>query len=146
MGRRLVADAELKTGWAPVDKLHSALGLDVLDRALNIVGDDISTEQQAACHELALPGVTLHHLVTGLEARVSQITDGVLFVGGFSSGDNRSVGGEGEVNTGESRRQINKLWSTTVDMTHGTKFVWNSFKSTLSEPSNRSEAVMDETT
>ena len=29
---------------------------------------------------------------------------------------------------------------------YGTKFVWNSFKSTLSEPSNRSEAVMDDTT
>jgi hypothetical protein len=30
--------------------------------------------------------------------------------------------------------------------THGTKLVWNSFKSTLSEPSNRNEAVIDETT
>ena len=30
--------------------------------------------------------------------------------------------------------------------THGTKLVWNSFKSTLSDPSNRNEAVMDETT
>ena len=30
--------------------------------------------------------------------------------------------------------------------THGTRLVWNSFKSTLSEPSNRRDAVMDETT
>ena len=29
---------------------------------------------------------------------------------------------------------------------YGTKFVWNSFRSTLSEPSNRSEAVIEETT
>ena len=29
---------------------------------------------------------------------------------------------------------------------HGTKLVWNSFKSTFKEPSNRSEAVIDETT
>ena len=28
----------------------------------------------------------------------------------------------------------------------GTKLVWNSFKSTFKEPSNRREAVMDETT
>ena len=29
---------------------------------------------------------------------------------------------------------------------YGTKLVWNSFRSTLSEPSKRSEAVMDDTT
>ena len=31
-------------------------------------------------------------------------------------------------------------------MTYGTKLVWNSFKSTLSEPSKRREAVIEETT
>jgi hypothetical protein len=30
--------------------------------------------------------------------------------------------------------------------TYGTKLVWNSFKSTLREPSKRKEAVIDETT
>ena len=30
--------------------------------------------------------------------------------------------------------------------TYGTKFVWNSLRSTFNEPSNRSEAVTDETT
>jgi hypothetical protein len=30
--------------------------------------------------------------------------------------------------------------------THGTKLVWNSFKSTLREPSKRREAVIEETT
>ena len=30
--------------------------------------------------------------------------------------------------------------------TYGTKFVWNSFKSTFKEPSKRKEAVIDETT
>ena len=32
------------------------------------------------------------------------------------------------------------------DVTHGTRLVWNSFKSTLREPSKRRDAVMDETT
>lgn len=30
--------------------------------------------------------------------------------------------------------------------TYGTKFVWNSLRSTLRDPSKRSEAVMDDTT
>ena len=29
---------------------------------------------------------------------------------------------------------------------YGTKFVWNSFRSTFNDPSNRSEAVMEDTT
>lgn len=32
------------------------------------------------------------------------------------------------------------------DSTHGTRLVWNSLRSTLREPSKRSEAVTDETT
>lgn len=32
------------------------------------------------------------------------------------------------------------------DDTYGTRFVWNSFKSTFKEPSNRREAVIEETT
>ena len=31
-------------------------------------------------------------------------------------------------------------------VTHGTKLVWNSFRSTFKEPSNRREAVIEETT
>lgn len=38
------------------------------------------------------------------------------------------------VNTGEQAK------------TYGTKLVWNSFKSTFSEPSKRNEAVIEETT
>ena len=33
-----------------------------------------------------------------------------------------------------------------VNFTDGTKLVWNSLRSTLREPSKRSEAVIDETT
>jgi len=32
------------------------------------------------------------------------------------------------------------------DCTHGTRLVWNSFKSTFNEPSKRRDAVIDETT
>jgi hypothetical protein len=44
------------------------------------------------------------------------------------------------MNTGES------ICQPDPERTHGTKLVWNSFRSTLRDPSNRSEAVMEETT
>ena len=94
----------------------------------------------------ALTRVALDHLVASLEAREGHVSDGVLLMVSLLGGDDGGEGGEGEVNTGESRSQINELWSTTVDITHGTKFVWNSFKSTFRDPSNRREAVMEETT
>ena len=33
-----------------------------------------------------------------------------------------------------------------IAITYGTKFVWNSFKSTLRDPSKRREAVIEDTT
>ena len=66
----------------------------------------------------------------------------------FVRRDDRSKGGEREVDTGEAKRQLAQvnIMASRCDTTYGTKFVWNSFKSTFSEPSKRREAVIEETT
>jgi hypothetical protein len=66
---------------------------------------------------------------------------------GFLRRDNRSKCREREMNT----RETAPAFSQVVEhkeyyTTHGTRLVWNSFKSTFKEPSKRRDAVIDETT
>lgn len=98
--RGLVADTDLETSWAPVDELDSALGLEGGDSAVDVLGDDITTVEQAGGHVLAVAGVTLDHLVVGLEAGHGDLLNRVGLVGGLGGRDNRSVGNQREVNTG----------------------------------------------
>ena len=51
-GRRLVVDAALEAGGAPVHKLDGALGLDGGNSSVEILGDDITTIHQTARHIL----------------------------------------------------------------------------------------------
>merc|ERR1719378_1826400 len=44
----LVVDSDLEASGAPVHKLDGALGLDGCNGSINILGDNITTEQQAA--------------------------------------------------------------------------------------------------
>ena len=96
----------------------------------------------------ALPGVALDHLVASLKARESHVRHRVLLVVSLLGGDDWREGGEREVNTGEAVRisLARKKSLAGVPITYGTRLVWNSLRSTLSEPSKRSEAVMEETT
>lgn len=74
--------AHLETGRAPVDELDCPLRLDVGNSSVDVLGDDVSTVEQAAgpdgsifagdiagqnLHVLAGPGVTLDQLVVALE-------------------------------------------------------------------------------
>lgn len=67
---------------------------------MGVLGDDVTTVQQASSHVLAVPGVALDHLVVGLEARHGHLLDGVGLVGGLGGGDNGRVGDQREVDTG----------------------------------------------
>lgn len=96
--RRLEADTNLETSGAPVDKLDGLLGLESGNSSMNLLGDNITTVQQAGSHVLAVAGVALDHLVVGLEAVVGNFLDGVGLVGSLGRGNNGSVGDEGEVN------------------------------------------------
>ena len=76
---------------------------------------------------------------------------------GLIRGKDRRVCGQWEMNTGEPIfKKSDKVITVRVEAsgggmddlkkTHGTKLVWNSFKSTFKLPSKRREAVMLETT
>ena len=90
----------LETGWAPVDKLDGSFGFNVGNGGVNILGDNISSVQEAASHVLTVTGITFHHLIGWFKASVGNFRNGKLLVISFFSGDNRRVGGQGEVNTG----------------------------------------------
>jgi hypothetical protein len=96
----LVADTELETSWAPVDELDSALGLEGGNSAVGVLGDNVTTVQQAGSHVLSVAGVTLDHLVVGLEAVGGDLGDRVGLVGSLVGGDDGRVGDQREVNTG----------------------------------------------
>lgn len=67
---------------------------------MGVVGNDVTTVQQTGSHILAVTGVTLDHLVVGLEARHCHLLDGVGFVGSLSSGDDGGVGDQREMDSG----------------------------------------------
>jgi hypothetical protein len=90
-----------------------------------------------------------YHLGAILEAGKGHFCHSVLFVRCLLRGKERGVGSQGEMNTGEAIKTLQQTRSQAGkrgQVTHGTRLVWNSFKSTLREPSKRREAVMDETT
>lgn len=101
---RLVANTKLEASWAPVDELNSTLGLDGGNGGLDILGDDISTVEQAASHVLALTRISLDHLVSGLEAGEGHLRNRVLFVVSLVSRQEWRVGGQREVDTRERNK------------------------------------------
>lgn len=97
--RRLVADTELESSWAPVNELDGPPGLEGGDSRVGVLGDNVTAVEQAGGHVLAVAGVALDHLVVGLEAGHGDLLHGVGLVGGLGSGDDRSVGNQREVDT-----------------------------------------------
>merc|ERR1712138_135090 len=77
-GRRLVVDAALEAGRAPVDKLDGALRLDGGDGRVDVLGDDVATVHEAHGHVFAVAGVDLAEHGGGLEGRVGDLGDGEL--------------------------------------------------------------------
>lgn len=99
MLRGLEADTKLEASRAPVNELDGALGLERSHSTVGVLGDDVATVQQASSHVLAVPGVTLDHLVVGLEARHGHLLDGVGLVGSLGGRDDGRVGDQREVDT-----------------------------------------------
>lgn len=98
-GWRLVVDADLEAGWAPVDELDGSLGLDGGNGGVDVLWDNVATVKHAARHVLAVTWVALDHLVGWLEAHVGDLGDRELLVVGLLGGDDWSVGGQREVDT-----------------------------------------------
>jgi hypothetical protein len=98
--RWLVADTNLESGRAPVNELDGALGLEVGNGSVGVLGDNVTTVQQAGSHVLSVTGVALDHLVVGLEAGVGDLHDRVGLVGGLGGGNDGRISDEREVDTG----------------------------------------------
>ena len=99
-GGRLVVDAALEAGGAPVDELDGPLGLDGGDGGVDVLGDDVAAVHEAAGHVLAVAGVALGHHAGRLKDRVGNLGNGELLVIGLLGGDDGSVRGEHEVDAG----------------------------------------------
>mmetsp|Transcript_56617 Transcript_56617/g.100036 ORF Transcript_56617/g.100036 Transcript_56617/m.100036 type:complete len:463 (-) Transcript_56617:29-1417(-) len=79
-GGRLVVDAALEAGGAPVDELDGALRLDGRDGGVHVLGHDVAAVHEAHGHVLAVARVDLHKHRRGLEGRVGDLGDGELLV------------------------------------------------------------------
>ena len=89
----------LEAGRAPVHELDRALRLDRGDGRVHVLRHHVASVQHAARHVLAVTRVAFHHLVRGLEARVGDLRHSQLLMVGLLSRDDRSVGGQREVDT-----------------------------------------------
>ena len=95
----LVADSKLETGRAPVNELNGALGLEGRNCAVSVLGDNVTTVQQASSHVFAVAWIALNHLVVGLEAGHGNLLNGVGLVGRFGGRDNWCIGDQREMDT-----------------------------------------------
>jgi hypothetical protein len=120
-GRGLVVDAALESGGAPVDELHSALGLDGGNGRVDILGDNVSTEHHAASHVLSVARVALGEHVGGLEHRVGDLRNRQLLVVSLLSRDDRGIRGKHEVNSGVRHQVGLELRKIDVEGTIETK-------------------------
>jgi len=97
---RLVVDAALEAGRAPINELDGALGLDGGHSSIDILGDDVATVHEAARHVLAMTRIALGHHGGGLKGGIGDLSHGELLVVGLLSRDDRSVGGKHKVDAG----------------------------------------------
>ena len=80
----------LETSGTPIDKIDRALGFDVGNGCIDILGDHIATVEQAYRHVFACFRVAFDHLVVGFEARVGDLRHRHFFMIGFFSRDDRT--------------------------------------------------------
>jgi hypothetical protein len=95
----LVVDAALEAGWAPVDELDGALGLDRRDSGVDILWHNVTTVHQAARHVLTVTWVALNHHHGWLEHGVRDLSNRQLLVVGLLRRDDWRVRGEREMDT-----------------------------------------------
>ena len=66
---------------------------------MDVLGDDVTSVQQASGHVLAIAGITLHHLVVRLEASIRNLLDAVRFMRSLGCGDDWCIGDQREVDS-----------------------------------------------
>lgn len=97
--RWLEADTNLEASWAPVNELYGTLGLESGNSSVDVLGDNITTVQQAGGHVFSVARIALYHLVIWLEAGHRNFLDRVGLVGSLSGRDNWGVGDKREMDS-----------------------------------------------
>ena len=120
-GRRLVVNTALETSGAPVNELHSALGLDGGNGGVDILGDNVTSEHHATSHVLTVTGIALGKHVGGLEHGVGDLRHRKLLVVSLLSRDDRGIRGKHEVNSGVRHKVGLELRKIDVEGTIETK-------------------------
>ena len=95
---RLVVDAHLEASGAPVHELDGALGLDVGNGRVDVLGNYVPSVQQATGHVFAVARVALHHLIVGFEAGAGDLAHAQSLVVSLLCRDDGCIGHQGEVN------------------------------------------------
>ena len=95
--RWLVVDTTLESSRAPVNELDGTLGLDGGNGGVDILGDNISTVHETACHVLSVTRIALGHHVGRLKDRVGNLSNGEGLVEGLLRRDDGSVRSKHEV-------------------------------------------------
>ena len=95
-----VVDPYLESGGAPLHELGGPLLLDGGSGGVDVLGEDVSPEEEAACHVLPLGHVALDHLAAPVEACGGDLLDaeGLPLCAGLA--EQGGVGGEGVVDAG----------------------------------------------
>jgi hypothetical protein len=95
----LVVDTDLETGWAPVNELNGSLGLDGGNSGVDVLWNDITSVHAGDGHVFTVSWVALGHSVCWFEDGIGDFSNGELFVIGFLSRDDWSIGVHDEMDT-----------------------------------------------
>merc|ERR1711915_400777 len=113
--RRLVVDANLKSSWAPINKLNGAFGLNGGDCSIHIFWDHITPVEHAAGHVLPVSRITFHHLVGWLKTGICNLCNTELLMVGLLCRYDRSIGYQWEVNPGIWNQVCLKLCEINIE-------------------------------
>ena len=96
----MVADTNFESSWAPVNELNGALRLQRGNSGVYVIGNDITTVQEAGRHVFTITRIAFDHLVVGLETCHGDLLDGVGLMRCLGGRNNRSIGNKREMNAG----------------------------------------------
>lgn len=87
-----------KPSWTPIDELNCAFGLDCGYSGRDVFGHDISSIQQTTCHVFTMSRVAFDHLISRLEGRVGDLSNGHLLVESLFSRHDGRISNQRKVN------------------------------------------------
>ena len=134
----------LKTSRTPVNKLNCAFCLDLSNGGVDIFWYDVASVQETTSHVLSMSRIALFKNKALKCSKLAPLTLTIWFWGSKQAA---VISATLSCSCNALLREIIGAYVARGKWMrgYGTKLVWNSWRSTLSAPSKRSEAVIDET-